>query len=47
MFENPPTKKNTGITWKTHVSSHAPLIALSTLPSSHWPFRRVTTAMVQ
>lgn len=22
-FEKPPTKKKTGMTWKTHVSSHA------------------------
>jgi hypothetical protein len=49
MFENPPTKKKIGITWKNQVASHtqevSPMALVSrmipcchqTMPMNQWP----------
>jgi hypothetical protein len=47
VFEKPPTTKNTGMIWNTHVSHWAAGAASRTLPATSRPSRHSTAAMSQ
>ena len=46
-FENPPTMKNTGMTWKIHVSQRAEGVTSRTLAVCRRPSAHTTTAISQ
>jgi hypothetical protein len=46
-FENPPTKKNTGMTWNSHVPSHRPAVTPTALVVENTSCSRWLIAMNQ